>query len=47
MKDQANAPAGAVAGAVYTLKYVVPEGYYFEVDATNATIGTAQVDEAE
>ena len=48
IKDQVNFPAGltSVDGAVYTLKYDVPSGYYFEVDATNATIGTAQVDEA-
>ena len=47
--DQVNFPAGltTVDGAIYTLKYVVPAGQYFEVDATNATIGTAQVDEAE
>ena len=49
IKDQCTFPAGLTTadGAIYTLKYVVPPGYYYEVDVTNATIGTAQADEAE
>lgn len=49
IKDQVNFPAGltTVDGAIYTLKYDIPLGYYYEVDVTNATIGTAQADEAE
>ena len=48
IKDQVNEPAGLTGadGTIYTLKYDVQPGQYYEVDVTNATIGTAQADEA-
>jgi len=40
-QDSVTVPAGAVAGQIYTLKAVVPAGFYFKVSVSNATIGTA------
>jgi hypothetical protein len=42
-QDTVTLPAGAVAGQIYTLKAVVPAGFYFNVSVSNATIGTATV----
>jgi hypothetical protein len=42
-QDSVTLPAGAAAGQIYTLKAIVPAGFFFKLSATNATIGTATV----
>ena len=39
-------PAGVTTGEILTYDMVVPAGQYFELVATNATIGTAEVQAA-
>ena len=46
--DQFSEPAtlATASGRIWALKAKVPAGYYYEVDVTNATIGTAEVQAA-
>ena len=39
-------PAGVTTGQILTYEIVVPHNWYFELVATNATIGTAEVEAA-
>ena len=39
-------PAGVTTGEILTYDIVVPQGWYFELVATNATIGTVEVEVA-
>ena len=39
-------PAGVTTGQILTYDMVVPAGWYYELVATNATIGTVEVQAA-
>lgn len=41
--DEVTAPAGSTSGQVYALKAKIPAGYYYKLELTNATAGTATV----